>query len=144
MVVISQLFVLVGVNTNGLRSATVSEEEPDEQDEGGVGTAVLALIVGLLVPIFFNSFVWGQDTVVFVLVLVAFAGALFYGSSMLNMTGGVSLGVGVVMASTAAMSWWLAGVGTAVAALALARYAYADQALTQREAEGLEPQTPTA
>ena len=102
------------------------------------------MIVGLLVPIFFNSFVWGQDTVVFVLVLEAFAGALFYGSSMLNMTGGVSLGVGVVMASTAAMSWWLAGVGTAVAALALARYAYADQALTQREAEGLEPQTPTA
>ena len=131
---------------DGLRSATVSEEEPDEQGEGGIGTAVLALIVGLLVPLFFNSFVWGQDTVVFVLVLVAFAGALFYGSSMLNMTGGVALGVGVVMASTAAMSWWLAGVGTAVAALALARYAYADQVLTQRETEGLEPQpqTPTA
>jgi hypothetical protein len=118
----------------------MSEEETGEQTEGGLGAAILSFIAGLLVPLFFSSFVWGQGTVVFFLVLMALGGVLLYGTSMLNMTSGVSLGVGVVMASTAAMSWWLAGLGTAVAATSLARYAYMDQTLSQLETEDLTSQ----
>jgi hypothetical protein len=118
----------------------MAEEGTEEQMEGGLGAAFLSFVVGLLVPIFFNSFVWGQDAVVFFLVLVALGGVLFYGVSVLNMPNGVSLGVGVVMASAAAMSWWLAGLGTAAAALALARYAYTDQVLTQMETDDPELQ----
>lgn len=115
----------------------MAEDETEEWSEGGLGAAFLSFIVGLLIPIFFNSFVWGQGAVVFFLVLVALGGVLLYGASMLSMPSGVSLGVGVVMASTAAMSWWLAGLGTGTAALALARYAHTDQLLTQLETEEL-------
>ncbi len=98
---------------------------------------MLSFVVGLLVPIFFNSFVHGQGFVVYFLVLVAVGGALLYGESFLAMTDGVALGVGVVMTSFVALNWWLVGLGAAAAALALARYAYVDQLLTRLEAEDL-------
>ena len=118
-------------------------EGPEEQAEGGLGSALLSFVVGLLVPIIFNSVVWGQGTVVFVLVFLPLCGALLYASSMLNMTNGVALGVGVVMAAAGVMSWLLAGLGATAAGFALARYAYEDQVLTNLELEGLSPQTVT-
>ncbi len=115
-------------------------EEAEEQAEGGLGPALLSFIVGLLVPLIFNSIVWRQGNVVFFLVFVALGGAILYGESMLSMPSGVSLGAGVVLAASAAMSWWLAALGTAAAALALARYSYADQVLTRMETEDLASQ----
>lgn len=94
-------------------------------------------------PLFFNSFVHGQGAVVYFLVLVALGGAILYGESFLTMPNGVALGIGIVMASSAALDWWLAGLGTVAAALALARYAYADQILTQLERQDLPPQPTT-
>ncbi len=131
---------LLGVNSWVVRFGQMSEEA-EEQTEGGLGLALLSFVVGLLVPLVFNSIVSGQGTVVFFLVFVALGGAILYGESMLSMPGGVSLGAGVVLAASAAMSWWLAVLGTAAAALALARYSYADQVLTRMEAEELAPQT---
>ncbi len=118
-------------------------EEDEEQAEGGLGSALLSFFIGLLVPLVFNSVVRGQGVVVFLIVFVALGGALLYGESMLGMTSGVSLGVGVVLAASAAMSWWLAGLGTAAAALALAKYAYLDETLTQLETQNLVPEAVT-
>ncbi len=115
-------------------------EELEEETEGGLGAALLSFIIGLLVPLVFNSTVSGQGAVVFFLVFAALGGALLYGESMLSMTSGVSLGVGIVLAASAAMSLWLAGLGTAAAVLALARYAYLDETLTHLETQGLAPE----
>jgi hypothetical protein len=121
----------------------MTEVEFEEQNEGGLGQAFLSFVVGLLVPVVFESIVWGQGLVVFFLVLVPLMAALLYSESMLNVTSGVALGVGVVMMATGTMSWALAGLGTAASAFALARYAYADQVLTQLEMEDLEPHAMT-
>jgi len=117
----------------------MTEVALEEQTEGGLGQALLLFIVGLLVPVVFGSVVWGQGLVVFFLVFVPLTAALLYSESMLNLTSGVALGVGMVMMATGTMSWALAGLGTAASAFALARYAYTDQVLTQLEMEGLEP-----
>lgn len=46
-------------------------ESSEEEAEGGIGSGVLSLFVGLLVPVLFNSLVQGQDVVVFLLALFA-------------------------------------------------------------------------
>ncbi len=107
-------------------------EEPEDAG-GGIGSGLLSLFVGLLVPILFNSLVQGQDVIVFIIGLVAVAGAVLYGEAFLAMPTGVALGVGILVTSFASLSWWLVGLGVVAAAFNLARDAYADSDLLELE-----------
>jgi hypothetical protein len=93
--------------------------------EGGIGTGVLSLFVGLPAALLFNSFVQGQDTAVFLLVLVGFGGCILYGEIIVAMPNGVAFGTGLVLAGFLSQSGWAVGLGVAAAAVSLARYALA-------------------
>jgi len=100
--------------------------DTDEDFGDGTGAAVSLLIIGLLVPVFFNALTQGQDADVFLLVLAGFAVCILYGEINLTLPSGVAFGIGMLPTSFAAQDWWLVGLGVAAVTINLAKYAFSD------------------
>jgi ribose/xylose/arabinose/galactoside ABC-type transport system permease subunit len=100
--------------------------DTDEDLGDATGVAVLSLIFGLLVQVFFNALTQGQDAGVFLLVLVGFTACILYGEVNLSFPSGLTFGIGMLPTSFFAQDWWLVGLGVAAAATNLAKYALTD------------------
>ncbi len=105
----------------------------------GVGTGALCLLVGIMSPIFFNAFTYGQGQAEFFIVLAGIGACLLYGEAYLTLPAGVSFAVGFLMTSFVHMNWWLVGVGVAAAVVSLAKNAAAEAKFGPGEDMTLDP-----
>jgi len=103
-----------------------------------IGTGVLSLFMGLPVALLFNSFVQGQDFVVFLLVLVAFGGCILYGEINVAMPNGVAFGIGLLLTAFLSQSGWPIGLGIVAVVISLAKYALAKPDEMEAEAEDIQ------
>jgi hypothetical protein len=101
------------------------EDEQDE-DESGIGAAVLAFFLGILAPIFATSLSFGQDPFATLIIVGGFAAVILYSEVQLSLSTGVSFGIGLTMTSFAAADWLMVGVSVAAVVLSLARHGLGD------------------
>ena len=84
------------------------------------------LIIGFVVPLFFNTLIQGQDDVIFFLALAGFAACILYGEVNFTLASGVAFGIGMLPLSFAAQDWWLVGLAIVAVITSLTKYALSD------------------
>ena len=100
----------------------MEEEAEDEEEEGGMGSGVLAFILGVFAAMACGVFVQGQDLAATLLVVAGFAAIILYSEFQLTLASGVSFGIGLTMVSFASSDWGLLGVSITAVVVSLARY----------------------
>jgi hypothetical protein len=101
------------------------EDEPEEE-EGGIGSGVLAFFLGLLVPMFAAMLSLGQDDIATLIIVGGFASIILYSEAQLSLSSGVAFGIGLTMTSFAATDWLMVGVSVAAVMVSLARHGLGD------------------
>jgi hypothetical protein len=104
----------------------------------GIGSGVLSLFLGFPVAALFNTFVQGQDPIVFLLTLVGFGGCIAYGEVKVAMPNGVAFGIGLLMTGFVALEVWPIGLGILAAGISLVKYALRPD-LSEPEEDSLSP-----
>jgi len=92
----------------------------------GTGGAMVALVLGLLVPVLFNSVTEEQDVVFSVVALAAFGACILYGETFISLPSGVAFGFGMLLTSFAARNPWLLGLAATAVVVNLVKYARED------------------
>ncbi len=89
-----------------------------------MGGSLLSLVVGVLVPFFFDGLAQGQDAVIFLIVLAMFAACIAYGEAYLSLPNGLAFGFGMMLASFAAQNLPLGVLAFFAMVANLASYAW--------------------
>jgi hypothetical protein len=100
--------------------------DADEDFGDGTGSAVLSLVFGLLVQLFFNALTQAQDAGVFLVVLAGFSACILFGAIRLAVPSGVAFGFGMMLTSFVAQDWWLVGLAVAAVMTNLTKHALSD------------------
>lgn len=100
--------------------------DTDEDVGDGTGGAVLSLVFGLLVQLFFNALTQAQDLGVVFIVLVGFGACVLFGEVRFAVPSGVAFGFGMMLTSFVAQDWWLIGLAVAAVMTNLAKHALSD------------------
>jgi len=117
------------------------EDEPEEdQEEGGVGSGILAFILGMFSAIVCGVFVQGQNVGATLLVVAGFAAVILYSEFQLTLASGVSFGIGLTMTSFASSDWGLLVVSVAAVMVSLARYGIGNAGMAGLDADEVSPE----
>jgi len=107
----------------------------DGNGSEGSEVAVIALVMGLVIPVFFSVLTQGGDFGVFAIVLVSFAACISYCEIYLSLPSGEALGIGMLVTPVLAQNLWLVALAAAASVLSLSKYALRDSRAEELDAD---------